>query len=155
VTAVANAQPTTPPGEPPDGRIDEIVASLGPLGLGGKIWVAVLVAAAAAGLVAYVHQLQRGLAVTAMNDYFCWGVYIINFVFFIGISMAGTLISAVLRLVGANWRHPITRMAEGITLFSLVVAGLMVIIDMGRPDRFFHTFQYGRLQSPILWTSSR
>ena len=78
-------------------------------------------------------------------------MYIINFVFFIGISMAGTLISAMLRLTGAEWRRPITRMAEGITLFALMVAGPMIIIDMGRPDRFFHVILYGRLQSPILW----
>jgi molybdopterin-containing oxidoreductase family membrane subunit len=86
-----------------------------------------------------------------MNNYFSWGVYIINYVFFIGISMAGTLISAMLRLTGAHWRQPITRMAEGITLFALMIAGPLVIVDMGRPDRFFHIFLYGRLQSPILW----
>ncbi len=103
------------------------------------------------GVVAYVNQLRHGLAVTAMNDYFSWGVYIINFVFFIGISMAGSLISAILRLIDAPWRHPITRMAEGITVFALIAAALMIVVDMGRPDRFFHILLYGRLQSPILW----
>jgi Ni/Fe-hydrogenase subunit HybB-like protein len=129
----------------------DVIASLGPMGRQGKVWIALLVAVTAWALVAYVYQLKSGLAVTAMSDYFCWGVYIINFVFFIGISMAGTLISAMLRLTGAEWRRPITRMAEGITLFALLIAGPMVIIDMGRPDRFFHTFAYPRLQSPILW----
>ncbi len=140
--------------QPDENRLaerDEVIATLGTLGMGGRIWLAALVAGTAWGLIAYIHQLMRGLAVTAMNDFFCWGVYIINFVFFIGISMAGTLISAVLRLTGAEWRHPITRIAEGITVFALIVAGLMVITDMGRPDRFFFTFQFGRLQSPILW----
>jgi molybdopterin-containing oxidoreductase family membrane subunit len=86
-----------------------------------------------------------------MSDYFSWGVYIVNFVFFIGISMAGSLISAMLRLSNAHWRHPISRLAEAITVFSLMVAGPMIIIDMGRPDRFWHVIAYGRLQSPILW----
>jgi molybdopterin-containing oxidoreductase family membrane subunit len=86
-----------------------------------------------------------------MSDYFSWGVYIVNFVFFIGISMAGSLISAMLRLTNAHWRHPISRMAEAITVFSLMVAGPMIIIDMGRPDRLLHVLFYGRLQSPILW----
>ncbi len=130
---------------------DDLIATLGPYGRVGKIWVAGLCIIIAWGLFAYIHQLRYGLAVTAMSDYFCWGVYIINFVFFIGISMAGTLISAILRLTGAEWRRPITRMAEGITVFALLIAGPMVIFDMGRPDRFFHTFRYGRLQSPILW----
>jgi molybdopterin-containing oxidoreductase family membrane subunit len=86
-----------------------------------------------------------------MSNYFSWGIYIINFVFFIGISHAGTLVSAILRVTGAEWRRPITRMAEAITLFALLIGGPMVIIDMGRPDRLWHVFRYGRLQSPILW----
>ena len=64
-----------------------------------------------------------GLAATAMSDYFSWGIYIINFVFFIGISHAGTLVSAILRVTGAEWRRPITRMAEGITVFALMIGG--------------------------------
>lgn len=103
------------------------------------------------GLAAYVYQLGHGLSVTAMTDYFSWGVYIIDFVFFIGISMAGSLISAILRLTNVSWRHPITRMAEGITVFALIAAALMIVVDMGRPDRFFHILLYGRMQSPILW----
>ena len=129
----------------------DILASLGPARRGGRIVIAILAVIGAWGLVCWGYQLRRGLAVTAMTDYFSWGVYIINFVFFIGISMAGTLISSLLRLTGAQWRRPITRMAEGITLFALLVAGPMVIIDMGRPDRLWHVFVYGRLQSPILW----
>lgn len=136
---------------PPDGVAGDLLATIGPLRPAGKVCVASLAAVVIWGAIAYVWQLRYGLAVTAMNDYFSWGIYIINFVFFIGISMAGTLISAMLRLTGASWRQPITRMAEGITLFALMIAGPMVIIDMGRPDRFFSVFRYGRLQSPILW----
>jgi Ni/Fe-hydrogenase subunit HybB-like protein len=136
---------------PSDDVAGDLVATLGSLHWAGKFWATVLLAIAIWGGIAYVHQLRHGLAVTAMNDYFSWGIYIINFVFFIGISMAGTLISAMLRLTGAQWRQPITRMAEGITLFALLIAGPMVIIDMGRPDRFFSVLRYGRLQSPILW----
>ncbi len=130
---------------------DDLIATLGRPSLFHKTWVISLALVALWGAVCYLYQVKNGLAVTAMNDYFCWGVYIINFVFFIGISMAGTLISAMLRLTGAEWRRPITRMAEGITLFALMIAGPMIIIDMGRPDRFLHVLLYGRLQSPILW----
>lgn len=128
-----------------------LMATLGHEGWRAKGTLVIAAALFAWGVVAYVYQLRYGLAVTAMTDYFSWGVYIINFVFFIGISMAGSLISAILRLTNANWRHPITRMAEGITVFALIAAALMIVVDMGRPDRFFHVLRYGRLQSPILW----
>jgi molybdopterin-containing oxidoreductase family membrane subunit len=129
----------------------DMLAAMGPPRLGHKALVITLALIVAWALVAYIHQLRVGLAATAMSDYFSWGVYIVNFVFFIGISMAGSLISAMLRLTNAHWRHPISRLAEAITVFSLLVAGPMIIIDMGRPDRFLHVLLYGRLQSPILW----
>lgn len=136
--------------EPPS-LLETELLELGPLSLRGVCGVILLAAAFIVAFAAFVHQLRHGLAVTAMNDYFSWGVYIINFVFFIGISMAGSLISAILRLTGAEWRKPITRMAEGITVFALIVAAFMIVVDMGRPDRFLYTIFYGRLQSPILW----
>jgi Ni/Fe-hydrogenase subunit HybB-like protein len=129
----------------------DLIATLGPMGRRQKLTILALFVVALWGWIAYAHQARYGLAVTAMNDYFSWGIYIINFVFFIGISMAGTLISAMLRLSGAHWRGPITRLAEAITLFSLLIAGPMVIIDMGRPDRFYMILLHGRFQSPILW----
>jgi molybdopterin-containing oxidoreductase family membrane subunit len=116
-----------------------------------RLWVALLVLVVAWGLVAYIHQLSKGLIVTSMRDYVSWGLYMANFVFFIGISHAGTLISAILRVTHAEWRRPITRMAEAITVFALIVGASMVLIDMGRLDRVWHVFRYGRLQSPILW----
>lgn len=129
----------------------QLLETLGPMSRSLKVLISVLSVVVLVGVAAWVYQLWRGLAVTAMTDYFSWGIYIINFVFFIGISMAGTLISAVLRLTGAEWRRPITRMAEGITVIALLLAASMIIVDMGRPDRLWMIFYYGRLQSPILW----
>jgi molybdopterin-containing oxidoreductase family membrane subunit len=99
----------------------------------------------------YIKQLLLGLGVTGLNRPVYWGFYIINFVFFIGISHAGTLISAILRLCQAEWRRPITRMAEVITAIVLCIGGIHPILDLGRPDRMLNLFQYGRLQSPLLW----
>ncbi len=99
----------------------------------------------------YYHQLRYGLGVTGMNQPVTWGFYIVNFVFFIGISHAGTLISAILRLSKAEWRRPITRMAEVITAIVLAIGGLHPIIDLGRPDRMLSLIESGRLQSPLLW----
>ncbi|MFQ5891733.1 MAG: NrfD/PsrC family molybdoenzyme membrane anchor subunit [Candidatus Methanofastidiosia archaeon] len=100
---------------------------------------------------AYFIQIRYGLGVTGMNKPIFWGIYITNFVFFIGISHAGTLISAILRITGAEWRRPITRMAEAITVFALFLGGANIIIDMGRPDKLLNLLKYGRIQSPILW----
>ena len=115
------------------------------------LFVGCLMAVISCGLFAYVQQLRRGLIVTGLGDQISWGFYIIDFVFFISISIAGTLISSVLRLTNAGWRRPITRMAEAITLASLFVAAPLVLVDMGRPDRMLYLLRYGRIQSPILW----
>lgn len=100
---------------------------------------------------AYSYQLRHGLGVTGMNDQVPWGLYIVNFVFFIGISHAGTLISAILRLTGAEWRRPITRMAEVITAVALMTGALLPIIDLGRAENVVNLLGRGRMQSPILW----
>ena len=118
------------------------------------VWVAFLVAVLGWGLYAFSLQLRDGLVRTAMRDRPSWGLYISTFVFFIGISHAGTLISAILRVSHASWRAPVTRMAEIITAVSLIVGALFVIIDMGRPDRLQYVFLHGRWQSPILWDAT-
>ena len=116
-----------------------------------RAWVALLGAVILWGAFAYLRQFRHGLVETGMRDQISWGLYISNFVFFIGISHAGTLISAILRVTDADWRRPITRMAEGITVVALCIGGSMVLIDLGRPDRALNLFRYGRIQSPIVW----
>ncbi len=103
------------------------------------------------GLLAWAWQIKNGLKVTGLNVPVFWGLYIVNFVFFIGVSHAGTLISAILRITDAAWRRPFTRVAEMITIASLPFAASSVIVDMGRPDRFLNAVFYPHLTSPILW----
>ena len=120
---------------------------------GRRFWllVALLLAVIGWGAYAYLVQLRDGLIVTGMRDRISWGLYIATFVFFIGISHAGTLISAILRVSQARWRTPVTRMAEFVTVVALVCGASFVIIDLGRPDRVLNVFIYGRWQSPIIW----
>jgi Ni/Fe-hydrogenase subunit HybB-like protein len=103
------------------------------------------------GVYAYYTQVTTGLGITGMNRPVYWGVYITNFVFFIGISHAGTLISAILRLSRAEWRRAITRMAETITVLVLFFGVGNILIDLGRPDRIANVLKHGRFQSPLLW----
>ena len=112
----------------------------------------------ATGLVAWSHQLRRGMGVTGLHRPVFWGFYIVDFVFWIGISHAGTLISAILRLTGAAWRKPVTRAAEAITVFALMIGGMFPIIHLGRAWRFYWLLPYpnSRLlwpnfRSPLLW----
>jgi Ni/Fe-hydrogenase subunit HybB-like protein len=115
------------------------------------MWIGICSAVALWGLYGYLTQLRWGLAVTGLSNQNSWGLYIVNFVFFTGMSYGGTLISAILRVTHAGWRHPITRLAEGITVFALFVGGPMVMIDLGRPDRILNLFTHERIQSVILW----
>lgn len=123
-------------------------------GRGFYLLVGALVGIILVALYAYSTQLDRGLIVTGMGSTqskVMYGVYIVNFVFFIGISHAGTLISAILRVTKAEWRTPVTRMAEFITVVALMIGGLAPIIDLGRPDRIINLVLYGRWQSPVVW----
>jgi molybdopterin-containing oxidoreductase family membrane subunit len=118
-----------------------------------KYWIAmgVLAYIIVLGVSAYYRQLVEGLGVTGLNFPIYWGMYIINTVFFIAISYGGTLTSAILRVFGANWRTPITRAAEVMTVCSLGIGALNIILDMGRPDRVLYMIIYGRFKSPIVW----
>ncbi len=115
------------------------------------IWLSFLIVIVGNGIYQYSKQWQSGLVVTGMRDRISWGLYITAFVFFIGISHAGTLISAILRASKASWRAPVTRIAEFITAVALLVGASFVLIDMGRPERIFNVYLFGRWQSPIMW----
>ncbi len=139
---------------PPAWRERLETRGLAPLARTGRrywIWIGFLLAVIAWAVYEYATQLDNGLIVTGMRDRISWGVYIISFVFFIGISHAGTLLSAILRVTKARWQLSVTRMAEFITVVALMVGGLFPLIDMGRVDRVLNLLQYGRWQSPLMW----
>lgn len=116
-----------------------------------RLWIGFLLIIVVWGAAIYIRQIYFGLGTTAMRNYVSWGLYISTFVFFIGISHSGTLVSAILRITNKEWRRPITRSAELLTWVSLLFGGIMPIIDMGRPDRIPNLVIFGRLQSPLLW----
>ena len=115
------------------------------------IWLGVMAATALWGGFAYVYQLQHGLGATGLNSPEFWGIYIICFVFFIGISHAGTLISAILRVANAEWRRSITRSAEFITVLVIGFGAVQPVLDLGRPDRVLSIFLRAQAFSPLLW----
>jgi Ni/Fe-hydrogenase subunit HybB-like protein len=130
---------------------DAIVAPILTVGPQFRMWATVLGGVVAWALFAWTWQLTHGLAVTHLGRPVYWGLYITNFVFFIGVSHAGTLISAILRIVQAEWRRPITRMAEVITVLVLFFGVGNVLVDLGRPDRALALILHPHFRSPLLW----
>jgi Ni/Fe-hydrogenase subunit HybB-like protein len=96
-------------------------------------------------------QISKGHKVTGMRDNVVWGLYIANFIFFIGISYAGAVISGILHILKVEWRKPIIRVAEMITVVSTIIGPVFILLCVGRLDRLHHLFLYPRLQSPITW----
>ncbi len=132
---------------------EQIISDLLPQKFGrrGIIWTTILVVICAIGAFAYIKQLRKGLIVTNMGDYVSWGIYISNFVFFVAISLVGSLITAIFRLTNVPWRTPLTRISEIIAVSAITFASLIIIVDMGRPERLVNLFTHGRIQSPIMW----
>jgi molybdopterin-containing oxidoreductase family membrane subunit len=111
-----------------------------------------------AGLLSWASQMYFGFGISGIRWPVYWGFYVTNFVFWIGISHAGTLISAILRLVNAGWRRPVTRCAEVITVFALMIGAMFPIVHLGRPWLAFWLFPYPserliwpNFRSPLVW----
>ncbi len=116
-----------------------------------------------AAVVAYGVMVNLGMGVTGLNRPVMWALDLTNFVFWAGVSLAGVMISAILRMTYAEWRRPITRVAESLTLFALISSALMVgIVHVGRPWRAFYwlmPYDFSRglftnIRSPALWDMS-
>lgn len=117
----------------------------------GYAWIAFLLVVIGIGVYAFLQQVLKGHEVTGMRDNVVWGVYIVNFIFFMGISYAGALISGTLHLFRTQWRKPIIRMAEFITVISLCIGPCFILLCIGRLDKLHYLVLFGRIQSPITW----
>ncbi len=137
---------------------DEILRTLEPptpLYVMGVLLCAGLVAA---GLGAFAYQTYVGFGVTGLTHPVMWGVYITTFVFWVGITHAGTLISAILYLFRAKWRNAVNRSAESITVFAVLIAAMFPLIHIGRLWKFYFMIPYPNqrglwvnFKSPLIW----
>lgn len=120
---------------------------------GRRFWLtaALLALVVLAAFGTYAYQLASGLWVAGYNDQAFWGIYEANLVTFIGVSYGGALVSAVLRLLHAPWRAPISRMAEAMALVTLLVGGAFAIVHLGNPGNLWLLIVSPRLSSPIVW----
>jgi Ni/Fe-hydrogenase subunit HybB-like protein len=112
--------------------------------------------------ISYIMVLYFGLGLLGYTDRIMWAVLITNFVFWVGISHAGVMISAILRIAQAEWRRPVTRAAEVMTVFALATAALFPVLHTGRPWRTLYwafPYDYGRglwpdVRSALIWDPS-
>lgn len=116
-----------------------------------KIWIGFLILVILVGLYAFVVQVTKGHQVTGMRDNVVWGVYIINFVFFVGVSYSGAFISGILHFFKTPWKNSVSRIIEIITVLSLIIGPIFILLCIGRLDRLHYLFLYPRIQSPITW----
>ena len=120
--------------------------------------VALLAAGIGWGAFCWAYQICRGMGVAGISHPVGWGAYIVNFVFWIGIGHAGTLISAILYLFRVRWRSAIYRSAEAMTVFAVMTAGLFPLIHLGRVWVFWFILPYPNqrhlwpnFKSPLVW----
>jgi len=120
---------------------------------------AIAVSALIMGVMAVAYQIAVGIGTWGLNKTIGWAWDITNFVFWVGIGHAGTLISAILLLFRQKWRTSVNRSAEAMTIFAVMCAGIFPIIHMGRPWLAHWVFPYPNMRgdlwvnfrSPLLW----
>jgi Ni/Fe-hydrogenase subunit HybB-like protein len=142
----------------PEQITDDLLRPLSGISARYVLAAVLLAGVAVAAFSAFLYQVYTGIGVAGLRSPVFWGFYITNFVFWIGLSHAGTLISAILRLSNATWRRPVTRCAEVITVFALSIGAMFPIIHLGRPWLAFFLFPYPsergiwpNIRSPLLW----
>jgi molybdopterin-containing oxidoreductase family membrane subunit len=126
-----------------------------------RFWVALVILAAIVAVClvgAWAFLIKEGLGVAGTNRPIYWGIFLVNTVFWIGISHAGTFVSALLRVFKAEYRRPFTRAAELMTSFGLIQAGISILMHMGRVWRFYWMVPYPNqrmiwpnFRSPLMW----
>jgi molybdopterin-containing oxidoreductase family membrane subunit len=129
-------------------------ASLRPFGRPSLLWwltVFALSLVVLAGIAAWVLQLQGGMGVAGYSDQAFWAIYIADVVTFIGVSYGGAVVSAILRLTGATWRAPLTRLAEGTAVVTVLIGAALIIPHIGNPIRLWELVTRPNLSAPVFW----
>lgn len=139
-------------------RVHRLPYGVGRLSGGWYVLIAVLLAVFGLGVYAYSRQFIEGLVVTGMRDIgtmggSAWGLYIAFDVYFVGVSFAGITVAALIRLLNLEHLKPVSRMAELLTVVSLILGAFSVLPDLGQPVRgIVNLFRYARPGSPFFGT---
>ena len=115
------------------------------------LWIAILVALILLGFGVWIYQLAKGLQITNMRDNVIWGLYIITFMFFVGLSAGGLIIASAGRLFGVERFAPIVRLAVVEATVAIATAALLIIPDLGHVQRIYNLFIHAHWLSPMIW----
>jgi Ni/Fe-hydrogenase subunit HybB-like protein len=129
-------------------------ASLRSFGKPSRLWwlaIVALVLVVATGIAAWVVQLKGGMGVAGYNDHAFWAIYIADVVTFIGVSYGGAVVSAILRLTGATWRAPLTRLAEGTAVVTVLIGTALIVPHIANPIRLYELVTHPNLSAPVFW----
>jgi molybdopterin-containing oxidoreductase family membrane subunit len=129
-------------------------ASLRPFGKPSRVWwlsVSALSLIVLVGIAGWVVQLQGGMGVAGYNDHAFWAIYIADVITFIGVSYGGAVVSAILRLTGATWRAPLTRLAEGTAVVTVLIGAALIVPHIGNPIRLWELVTRPNLSAPVFW----
>ena len=114
-------------------------------------WIGALVILLAAGTLAFAYQFANGLIVTGLRNTMMWGNYILFFMFFVGLSAGGLIVASAGRLFGVSAFKPITRLAVLEATIAVMLAGIFIMPDLGRPERVLNILLYANGTSPMVW----
>lgn len=117
----------------------------------GKVWIAFLSLLIIGGLLAWYQQIQTGLVATGMRNVFSWGLYIMLFVLFVGLSAGGLIISSAPKFFHSDSYESLARFGVLLSLGCITVAGLLILPDIGRPARIYQFITTPDLRSPMVW----
>jgi molybdopterin-containing oxidoreductase family membrane subunit len=143
-----------------DGQPAGLPQAVGRLTTGWKTTMAVGLLLFAVGIFAFIREISTGMVETGMRNVgtmggASWGLYITMVVYFIGVSFAGITIAALIRLFDLRTLQPIARLAESLTVVSLMLGAVAIVVDLGQPVRgIVNLFRYARPQSPFFGTFS-
>jgi len=120
-------------------------------GWGWRVWMIVLGLLIAAGLGTWIYQLMQGLQITHMRGNVIWGLYIITFMFFVGLSAGGLIIASAGRLFAGERYKPIARLALVEAAIAIFIAAVLIIPDLGRLEHIFNLVIHAHWLSPMIW----
>jgi len=118
---------------------------------GFALWIGVLILLIAVGFGVWVYQTSHGLQITHMRDNVIWGLYIITFMFFVGLSAGGLIVASAGRLFDVKQFAPIVRLAIVEAAVTIATAAILIIPDLGRPQRILNLFIHAHWMSPMIW----
>jgi len=158
-TEILTADPLTTDGLTKNDRTTQTTtdpreASLRAFGKPSRLWWLTIVALAlmvASGVVAWVVQLREGMGAAGYNDHAFWAIYIADVITFIGVSYGGAVVSAILRLTGATWRAPLTRLAEGTAVVTVLIGAVLIIPHIGNPILLWELLTQPNTSAPVFW----